>query len=163
MVIKEEERGISLRRLKTSLAVAAMALTATMESQHLVNDQEDYLMERALKLAASPLGGLGDVVKSWNTLLRIRRGHHSKCARVVEAFVDRLLRSGTVTDCDRKTFDHIQLAYRREKYFVRDASGDVRENLGSVGDGGESCGGGASGHCSYREGRQLKLGCCYWQ
>ena len=64
MVIKEEERGISLRRLKTILAVVAMALTATMESQHQENVQEGYLKERAQNLAANSLGGFDGEAKS---------------------------------------------------------------------------------------------------
>lgn len=94
-----------------------------------MNDQEDYLTARALKVVENPLDGFGDVVKSWSILLRIRRDHYSTCAMVVEAFLGRRLHHwGIVTDCGKKTFDHIQLAYHHEKYFVRGVSEGAKVN-----------------------------------
>lgn len=161
MVIKEEERGISLRRLKSTLAVAAMAL-ATMESQHQGNALKDYSKERLQKVVEDPFGGFGGVVKSWNTPPHTR-GHCLRCVTAAEAFVGRLqLHSVIVVGVGRMTFDRIPWVCHREKLSAHGAFADVRGNRGLGGDGGgvEGCGDGAFAHCLYHEYLPSKPACC---
>jgi len=162
VVIKEEERGISLRRLKSILAVAAMASTATMESQHQKNVQVSYLKERAQKVAANPLDGFGGGVKSWHSRLRIHHDQCWKCAEAVGASVVHLPRYFViVTGAEKVRFGHIPLAYHREGYFAGDVFVGVMANQELVDDGGGV--GGCDGELDYylHHGfHQWKSECC---